>query len=238
MSIISIPNVYSNGQVIDAGQLNANLSTIYNDYNGNINNSNLSPSIAIADSKLSQITTAAKVSGTALTNFASIPSGAGIIPAANLNFANVAMPYIRLSNTQSQNTAGGTATSGSWIAVPINTTDIDTGSNVVSNSGGTFVLSAGTYFIDAVCPFYDTSATQTRLYNTTASTVIALGETIIANDTTTNTNSRLVWYFTVTASQSLQFQYQVSSTRATNGLGVAANFAAELYATISMFRAA
>lgn len=39
---------------------------------------------AIADSKLAQITTASKVSGTAITGLASLPAGAGIIPAANL----------------------------------------------------------------------------------------------------------------------------------------------------------
>lgn len=39
---------------------------------------------SIADSKLSQITTASKVSGTAITGLASLPSGAGVIPAANL----------------------------------------------------------------------------------------------------------------------------------------------------------
>lgn len=39
---------------------------------------------SIADSKLLQITTAGKVSGASLTSFSSIPSGAGVIPTANL----------------------------------------------------------------------------------------------------------------------------------------------------------
>jgi len=39
---------------------------------------------SIADSKLSQITTADKVSGASFTGLASIPSGAGIVPIANL----------------------------------------------------------------------------------------------------------------------------------------------------------
>lgn len=84
MAIISLPNIYSNGEVIDAGQLNSNLSTIVNDYNGNIQNVNLSSSIAITDNKLNQIQSAAKVNGTALTNLSGIPAGAGVIPTANL----------------------------------------------------------------------------------------------------------------------------------------------------------
>jgi hypothetical protein len=39
---------------------------------------------SITDAKLNQITTASKVSGTALTGLASIPSGAGVIPSANV----------------------------------------------------------------------------------------------------------------------------------------------------------
>jgi hypothetical protein len=39
---------------------------------------------SIADSKLSQITTASKVSGAAITLLASLPSGAGLVPTANL----------------------------------------------------------------------------------------------------------------------------------------------------------
>ena len=39
---------------------------------------------SIADSKLSQITTASKVHGSSITGLASVPSGAGVIPPANL----------------------------------------------------------------------------------------------------------------------------------------------------------
>lgn len=106
MSIIAIPFVFSAGAVIIASQHNACNSIIYSDYNGNVDNTNIAPAAAIAytklnltgmvidadissgaaiaDSKLDQITTASKVSGTAITGLASLPSGAGIVPAANL----------------------------------------------------------------------------------------------------------------------------------------------------------
>lgn len=43
---------------------------------------------SIADSKLSQITTASKVHGSSITGLASIPAGAGLIPTANLPTLN------------------------------------------------------------------------------------------------------------------------------------------------------
>jgi len=47
-------------------------------------NADCSASMALADSKLDTISTASKVRGTAITNLASIPSGAGKIPPYNL----------------------------------------------------------------------------------------------------------------------------------------------------------
>lgn len=106
MSIISIPFTFSAGAVIVASQHNSCFSVIYSDYNGFIDNNNIvaaagivyskltltggilnadiNASAAIVDTKLAQITTASKVSGTSITGLASLPSGAGVIPAVNL----------------------------------------------------------------------------------------------------------------------------------------------------------
>ena len=85
MAIISKPFTWTVGATIIASEHNSNDDTIYNDYNGNITNANISGSAAISDSKLAQITTASKVAGDALTLLANIPSGAGIIPIANIS---------------------------------------------------------------------------------------------------------------------------------------------------------
>lgn len=58
---------------------------------GIIINADINASAAIADSKLAQITTASKVSGAALTSLASIPSGAGVIPSANVPSVGTAL---------------------------------------------------------------------------------------------------------------------------------------------------
>lgn len=89
MSLINKPYTWSAGATIIAAEHNSNHDTIYSDYNGNITNSNISGSAAIAyskltlagsvvnadinasagivDTKLAQITTVGKVSTTALT---------------------------------------------------------------------------------------------------------------------------------------------------------------------------
>jgi len=48
-------------------------------------NAEIDAAAAIVDTKLAQITTAAKVSGAALTSLGSIPGGGGSVPAVNLD---------------------------------------------------------------------------------------------------------------------------------------------------------
>lgn len=84
MALIVKPFTFTVGAVIVASQHNSDFDTIYSDYNGNITDANIASGAAITDTKLAQITTAGKVSGAAFTSLASIPSGAGVIPAANL----------------------------------------------------------------------------------------------------------------------------------------------------------
>jgi hypothetical protein len=84
MATISKPYTFSAGATIVASEHNSNFDTIYNEFNGSISNANIDTMAAIADSKLAQITTAGKVSGAAITLLTSLPSGAGIIPIANL----------------------------------------------------------------------------------------------------------------------------------------------------------
>jgi len=84
MGLISKTYTFSAGHSIIATEHNVNYDTLYNAINGNINNANIIANAGITDDKLAQITTASKVHGTSLTGLASIPSGAGAIPAANV----------------------------------------------------------------------------------------------------------------------------------------------------------
>lgn len=84
MATIALPNTFTSGTTIQSAQVNSNFTTIYNDYNGNVTNANIAAGAAIVDTKLASISTAGKVSGAALTSLSSIPSGAGVVPIANL----------------------------------------------------------------------------------------------------------------------------------------------------------
>lgn len=109
MSLINVPNIFTVGAVIVASQHNANFSTIYSDYNGNIDNTNISASAAIADSKLAQITTAGKVSGAALTVLTDIPLGAGAIPVANIDTGTTANKIVILDGSAKLPAVDGSA---------------------------------------------------------------------------------------------------------------------------------
>jgi hypothetical protein len=84
MPLVSKPNTPAAGGVIIAANTNSNLDTLYNLVNGLLDKDNLSATAGIVDTQLAQLSTASKVSGTAITGLASLPSAAGVIPIANL----------------------------------------------------------------------------------------------------------------------------------------------------------
>ncbi len=105
-ALISKTHTFSSGSTIIASEHNTNFDVIYSCVNGSISNANISniaaiaysklnltglivnadigASAAIAPTKLAQITTASKVHGSAITGLASVVSGAGVLPVANL----------------------------------------------------------------------------------------------------------------------------------------------------------
>lgn len=68
MAIVPKANTFTSGTTISSTDVNKNFDDLYNDYNGNITNDNISDSAAITDTKLAQITTANKVASTAITD--------------------------------------------------------------------------------------------------------------------------------------------------------------------------
>jgi hypothetical protein len=230
MAIITLPNQLTDGTVADAAQVMADLNTIVNDYNGNINNSNLSSSIAITDSKLNQITTAGKVSGTALTSLASIPSGAGVIPAANLTYINIQYPYVNCSNNQTQGTGGGAGTTGNWETMPLNTLNTDTQS-ISSLGSNQLTLPAGTYKVWGIGIFCQTNTSQIRLYNATTSTILLNGTdaNAVASVSGANHPSFIIGYITLSITSSIEIQYQIETHTGNSDLGNPSDFGTEVY---------
>jgi len=117
MALIAKPFTFSAGAVIIASQHNSNFDTIYNDYNGNIDNNNISGSAAIADTKLAPISSTGKVNISALT-VASQATG-------DLIYASSGSAWARLgvgSNGQTLQLVGGLP---AWAAVALPATQAE-----------------------------------------------------------------------------------------------------------------
>lgn len=170
----------------------------------------------------------------------------GTIRATGWDFSN--QPYIKVTNTQTQNTAGGATTSGSWLALILNTKDADTASIASLCTGNAtpvatctaanqIVLPAGTYKISAYVPIGSSStvsgsSSQVRLFNVTGSAVLINGRSTYAyaGDPT----DIITGQFTLASTVAVDIQYQTQNSQATNGQGVPANFGVEVYATVEI----
>lgn len=229
MAQIVLPFTYQTGQTIVAANEMSNLQAIVNQVNGNIDNTNLASTIAITDSHLNQITSAAKVSGTALTGLASIPSGAGVIPAANLIYSNVQYPYVCAIEQESSGTSGGSGTGTTWTNRILNTLSTDT-QGISSLTSNQLTLPAGTYITNVYSVFNDVNC-QIRLFNVTASTVLLIGlGSVLANSGTV----QLGGLFTLSTSSAISVQYWLNST-GTNALGVPISTGTNEIYTIAQF---
>ena len=151
------------------------------------------------------------------------------------NFSDIAI----FNETQASGTQGGGATSGSFIKRTLNTTVVN---NIAgcSLASSVITLGAGTYFVRATSPAYSVEKSQSRLRNTTDSTTAIVGGAQAPNATYFGWNdTSLVGYITIAATKDFELQMRVQNTRATNGLGPAANYGeSEVYAQIQIVRVA
>ena len=149
------------------------------------------------------------------------------------------------SHELSAGSEGGSATSGSFSIRTLNTTILNTisGASLASN---VITLPAGNYIVEATGCFQGSiQRAKHRFYNTTDSATVAtsLNAEGVTSATASNQNGfiqNLVGYFEITASKNFEFQYAVSSTDNTDGLGGAANLhsALEVYAVVKLQKVA
>lgn len=141
-----------------------------------------------------------------------------------------------IADQKAANTNGGTATSGAWQTRDLNT-ELGDPDSIVSISSNQFILGAGDYIIQWSCPAIQTEGHQTRLYNDTAASVVALGQTAFGSASfPIQQNSNGSAYVNLTASANLEIQHRVANTKATNGFGDAANFGTETYTVVTIFK--
>jgi hypothetical protein len=172
-------------------------------------------------------------------NWTPFVSGA-VLTAAQLNdvvdnFQDVAI----FNETQANNTAGGTFTSGSFDKRILNTTVVNniTGCTLTSS---VIALPAGTYSVTAFAPAVMVSTHKLRLQNTTDATTIALGQNALSSVIgEVGVCAVLQTVFTLAATKNIELQHRCSSTKATFGLGFASNYSTnEIYSTIQISRIA
>lgn len=153
-------------------------------------------------------------------------------PSAFLTIPKVAT----IKDEKAANTAGGTATSGSYATRTLNTLVDPFG--IVSLASNQFTLQPGTYRINASAPGFYVNSFKIKLRNITAGTDTIIGNTGYAGDTdgnNSNTFSSLYGVFSITAATTFEIQQRVTTTRATNGLGNLANFGdVEVYTQVEI----
>lgn len=146
--------------------------------------------------------------------------------------------YLQYREQQAQNTSGGTFTSGAWRTRVLNTEVSDVGGygTLASNQ---ITLAAGTYYIRATTPAFAVEVHQTRLQNVTDGSTVLTGTpgyTASGVGAVAVTHSFVSGIFTIAASKALELQHQCSSTKTTNGFGVAANFTTEVYTVVELWK--
>ncbi|MFA5416897.1 MAG: hypothetical protein WC341_00425 [Bacteroidales bacterium] len=146
----------------------------------------------------------------------------------------VAREYVLIQDQKTQNTSGGTFTSGDWRTRTLNTEVSDT-ANLAALSSNQITLAAGTYEYRITTPGYACDRHQARLYNVTDASVIGVGSSAFGLAASLiATRSEIVGKFTIAAGKALEVQHRCQTTSTTYGFGVEANLTTEVY-TIAEF---
>lgn len=146
----------------------------------------------------------------------------------------LSLPYIKISETESSGTNGGTATSGSWQNRILNTVDNDT-SSISTLSSNQIVLPAGTYKVNVVSPFIDVAKCQIRLQNITSGGTLIIGNSLQSGGSVGVTIFGILsGQFTLNITSSLAIQYQCQGSGSNTDLGQACGFDKEVY-TVAEF---
>lgn len=161
-------------------------------------------------------------------NQALLTKGAGADPAWGFSGA----PHFVLEDQKSQNTNGGTATSGAWRDRDLNTELYDP-DGLVSLASNLFTLGAGTWVIGWRAPASQVERHQARLYNNSDSSVAGTGDSGFApGPEFTVVYSQGLARLVLGASKAFKIQHRVSATVSNVGFGRAANLATEIYTRV------
>ena len=134
-----------------------------------------------------------------------------------------------IEDQKTEGTDGGTFTSDAWRTRDLNTLVYNSGT-LASLSSNRFTLPAGTYCIDWDAPAGEgVGKNKTRLYNYTASSVVAYGRN--AANASSSCGTAVV---TVSSSTSFQVEHRCETTVSDTGLGAATGWGTEVYTRVRL----
>jgi len=151
---------------------------------------------------------------------------------------NLSLPTVILQHKESNNTDGGTISSGAPRTRPLNTEVIDT-HDLCTLSSDQFTLEPGTWLIWAKSGVFGVRRHQATLYNDTDTSVEIEGTSEYSRDTDDASNHSFIeGRFTITASKTFEIQHECETTASGNGFGISSSFGLhdEVYASVILIK--
>jgi len=145
--------------------------------------------------------------------------------------------YAILEDRKSQNTDGGTFSTGSWLTRDLNTEVADPDS-IVTLSSNQFTLAAGTYLISWSAPAFNSNRHQSALFDSTNTTYYYGSSEYCADASADQSRSFGSVRITITGSTVCQIRHTSNASNGGNGFGVASNFATEVYTRVEIYKEA
>lgn len=143
---------------------------------------------------------------------------------------------VYLKDVKTSGTAGGTFTSGAWQTRTLNTVEGDT--SILSLSANQFTLGPGRYEVEASAPAFFCNKHQAKLRSITNSLDVILGTSEQAEAVSTGndvTRSMVSAVVVITAPTVFELQHRCTTTRASDGFGLSANFGvSEVYSILKI----
>jgi len=148
--------------------------------------------------------------------------------------------YAIISDQKTNDTQGGTFTSGAWRTRDLNNEIADPDS-IVSIGSNQFTLGAGSYLIQASAPATEVDRHQIRLYDITGSAVVEYGTSQLANNGNSYSADRsfVEARVVITGNTVYEIQHRCERTKASFGFGLDSNFGGvEHYTHVEIYKEA
>jgi hypothetical protein len=150
----------------------------------------------------------------------------------------VAVPYVNIQDQKSQNTGGGTFTTGADRTRELTTVDSDT-AGIAVLAANQFTLPTGTYRYSISAPAYTVARHQAWLYNITDTAEVKRGTSEYASAADlAQTRSWVTGKMRITGTKTFEVRHRCETTAATLGFGVPANFGTEVYTVAELWKEA